>query len=84
MNYSYAICKENQDYPASLELMKIYEVIEDEEARTQGFIRVIDESREDYLYPQDYFVLIEFPPPVLQELSGITSKKSYRSGKSDS
>jgi len=49
-NYQFAVCLNNQDYPASLELHKIYRVILDEEANQNGDLRVIDESGEDYLY----------------------------------
>jgi hypothetical protein len=44
-----------------LESRKIYQVLSDEAAAADGYIRVIDESGEDYLYPQDYFVPIELP-----------------------
>ncbi len=57
----FAICVKNDGYPASLELRKVYQVIPDEVARTRGFIRVMDESGEDYLYPQDSFVPIDVP-----------------------
>ena len=52
----FVICIENSDYPASLEKRKIYEAIEDPKASEVGQIRVIDESGEDYLYPQELFV----------------------------
>ena len=54
-----AMCVCNDDYPASLELRKLYRVIEDEFAAEHGLIRVIDESGEDYLYPDDFFVRTE-------------------------
>lgn len=57
----FAVCVKNDDYPASLELRKIYEVMPDQKAAKHGLVRVIDESGEDYLYPQDYFVPIEIP-----------------------
>jgi hypothetical protein len=57
----FAICVDNSDYPASLELRKIYRVLPDAEAARDGDVRVIDESGEDYLYPADYFVVVEFP-----------------------
>ena len=57
----YAICVENTDYPASLELHKVYRVLPDEDAAIDGDLRVIDESGEDYLYPADYFVLVPIP-----------------------
>src|SRR4030095_15363781 len=57
----FAVCINNAEYPASLELHKIYQVLPDEEAARDGDIRVIDESGEDYLYPADSFVVIEVP-----------------------
>ena len=57
----FAICTNNSEYPASLELHKIYRVLSDEDAARDGDLRVIDESGEDYLYPTEYFVLIEVP-----------------------
>jgi len=44
----FVVCINNVDYPASLELHKIYCVIPDEDAATEGDIRVVDESGEDY------------------------------------
>jgi len=38
---------------------KVYRVLPDEDAAKDDDFRVIDESGEDYLYPADYFVLIE-------------------------
>ena len=55
-NCRYVICVENADYPASLEKRKLYESLPDAVAFKRGFIRVIDESGEDYLYPTDYFI----------------------------
>src|SRR5262249_11889297 len=55
----FAICVDNSEYPASLELHKVYQLLSDDEAAKDGDLRVIDESGEDYLYPKDYFVVIE-------------------------
>lgn len=60
----FAVCVKNDEYPASLELRKIYQVLQDTQAAEHQQIRVIDESEEDYLYPADYFVLIEIPIAV--------------------
>lgn len=60
----FAVCINNNDYPASLELHKIYCVLPDEEAAQEGDIRIIDESGEDYLYPAEWFVLIDVPQEV--------------------
>ncbi|MBI3469360.1 MAG: hypothetical protein HY000_40680 [Planctomycetes bacterium] len=57
----FVICVKNQDYPASLELRKIYRLIPDAAAAAEHFVRVVDESGEDYLYPEDLFVPIELP-----------------------
>ena len=64
----FAVCINNTDYPASLELHKIYRVLPDDDAAIDGDIRVIDESGEDYLYPAEYFVFVELPQVVEKSL----------------
>lgn len=59
MNKSYVICINNEEYPASLEMRKIYEIVTDVEAEKKGFLRVIDESGEDYLYPRNVFETVK-------------------------
>jgi hypothetical protein len=63
----FVICIQNKD-TEDLELRKIYQVLPDEAAAKDGYIRVIDESGEDYLYPADYFIRIELPQEVEQAL----------------
>ena len=63
-NIKFAICVNNADYPASLELHKIYRVLADKDAEADGDMRIIDESGEDYLYPANYFVLVKLPQAV--------------------
>jgi hypothetical protein len=58
------VCVRNEGYKASLELRKLYEVLDDAFAEKHKLVRVIDESGEDYLYPSDYFVRI---PAALQQ-----------------
>jgi hypothetical protein len=60
----YVVCVKNEEYPASLELRKIYSLIPDKAANKSGLLRVVDESGEDYLYPADYFVSIKLPRTV--------------------
>ncbi len=60
----FAVCINNRDYPASLELHKIYRVLADDDAAKDGDIRVVDESGEDYLYPAKDFVVIDVPAEV--------------------
>jgi hypothetical protein len=57
----FAVCVKNKGYAASLELRKLYQVIADATAARLHRIRVIDESGEDYLYPEEYFISIELP-----------------------
>ncbi len=64
----FAVCINNDGYPASLELHKIYRVLPDEDAAADGDVRVIDESGEDYLYPASYFVPIDVPQAVERSL----------------
>ena len=61
-----AVCIRNAGYAASLELRKLYEVIEDPEAEKDDMIRIIDESGEDYLYSADRFVFAPLPAAVEQ------------------
>ena len=64
----FVVCINNVDYPASLELHKIYRVLFDEDATMEGDIRIIDESGEDYLHPSSYFVPIQVPQTVEESL----------------
>jgi hypothetical protein len=63
----FALCVENKDCE-DLEKRKIYKVLPDEEAEKEGYLRVIDESGEDYLYPQSYFVLVQLPREAQEAL----------------
>ncbi len=58
--FQFALCIENRDCD-DLEKRKIYQILPDEEATQEGYLRVVDESREDYLYPESYFILVELP-----------------------
>jgi len=62
----FAICIDNSGYPASLELHKVYVVLPDERAAEDDFLRVVDESGEDYLYSTKRFVPVELPQRVKQ------------------
>ncbi|MDD5451937.1 MAG: hypothetical protein PHT49_08605 [Desulfovibrionales bacterium] len=64
----FVVCINNIDYPASLELHKIYRVLPDEDVAAEGDIRIIDESGEDYLYPSSYFVPIQVPQSIEESL----------------
>jgi len=55
------ICLDNSGYEVSLERRKIYVVLPEAEAARHGRIRVVDESGDDYLYPEDRFIKAELP-----------------------
>jgi hypothetical protein len=61
-------CIYNEDYQASLELGKYYRVIADEKAAQHGYLRIVDESGEDYLYPKHYFAQVEIIPDLEEAL----------------
>jgi hypothetical protein len=66
--HQFVICIENDGYPASLELWKVYRVLPDKKASKHQLIRVVDESGEDYLYDKSYFVPIKLPQVVEEAL----------------
>lgn len=65
------LCLTNKGYEASLEARKLYNRLDDTKAESLGFIRVIDESGEDYLYPQGMFVSMEVSAPIEQKLLAV-------------
>jgi hypothetical protein len=58
------VCIENDVYPASLEKRKIYVALRDRAAEKHGLLRIIDESGDDYLYPESFFQPIDLPQAV--------------------
>ena len=59
----FALCIENNGCE-DIEKRKIYQILPDEAATREGYLRVVDESLEDYLYPESYFIFVELPPKV--------------------
>ena len=68
----FAVCLNNKDYEASLEVGKIYQTIPDEIAQSNGLIRVIDESGEDYGFATNRFYPIELPKAIEEVLLSST------------
>jgi hypothetical protein len=64
----FAVCINNEGYQASLEVGKLYRVIPDAEAASHGYIRVVDESGEDYGYTVDRFFPLEVPQALADAL----------------
>ena len=59
----FVVCVKNDDC-SDLELRKMYEVLPDPKAAKDNYVRIIDESGEDYLYPANYFYPIKLPKVV--------------------
>lgn len=70
----FVVCVKNREYPASLELHKIYRALPDEDAAQDGDLRVIDESGEDYVYPASYFLPIRLPRETERALADSFSR----------
>jgi hypothetical protein len=60
----FVVCVRNEGFEVSLELRKIYQAVPDSGAARHNLLRVVDESGEDYLYPQDFFLPIALPKAV--------------------
>ncbi len=62
------VCVDNLGYEVSLEMRKLYEIVTDADAEKHGQIRVIDESGEDYLYPETAFDRISLPENIIEHV----------------
>ena len=56
----FVLCVEDRECD-DLEKGKVYRILSDTKAKRDGYLRVIDESGEDYLYPESYFVSLDLP-----------------------
>ncbi len=68
---AYVLCVNNKDCE-DLVKRKIYQVLADDDAKKEGYLRVIDESGEDYLYPESFFIRIQLPREA-QDALGMTA-----------
>ncbi|HYT50452.1 MAG TPA: hypothetical protein VEL78_08680 [Pyrinomonadaceae bacterium] len=64
----FAVCIDNAAYPDDLNVRTVYQVLPDESAARSKYLRIVDETGEDYLYPADLFVLIDVPPEAQKAL----------------
>jgi hypothetical protein len=60
----FAVCIKNRGYEASLEIGKLDRVIHNGDAESHGYLRIVDESGEDYGYAADRFFAIDLPKPL--------------------
>lgn len=73
MKKRFMICVDNSGYESSLEIRKLYEVLTDREAEKHHQVRVIDESGEDYLYPEKFFAPVRLPHETKEKLELMTA-----------
>jgi hypothetical protein len=64
----FAVCINNSTYPDDLKMRTVYPVLPDDSAARSNYIRVIDETGEDYLYPAEYFVFVDVAPEAAKAL----------------
>ena len=64
------LCVRNEGYTASLQVRTVYAGISDPEAESHGMLRIVDESKEDYLFPASLFVPIEVPEVAVRVFAG--------------
>ena len=64
---SAAVCLKNEGCD-DLELRKLYRLLPDKEAAAEGYVRVVDESGDDYLYPASFFAVVRIPAAVAKTL----------------
>jgi len=64
---NFVLCIENRECE-DLEKGKVYPLLPDAKAKREGYIRIVDESGEDYLYPESYFVPVDLPAKAREAL----------------
>lgn len=64
----FAICINDGGYVDDLKVRTVYQVLPDESAARSSYIRVVDETGEDYLYPATLFIAIEVPREAAEAL----------------
>jgi hypothetical protein len=64
----FAVCVCNHGYPAALALHKVYRMVPDAQAEGYGLVRIVDESGDGYLYPEEFFQAIDLSAAAREEL----------------
>ena len=66
----FAMCVRNEECD-DLELRKVYQILPDKRASRDGYVRVVDESGEDYLYPEAYFVPVRLSQKAQRSVAAV-------------
>jgi hypothetical protein len=70
---NFALCLYEDEQGDSLTRHKLYRLLPDAKAEQQGYVRLIDDSGEDYLYSARFFQLLTLPVEVEQAILETTS-----------
>jgi hypothetical protein len=70
----FAICISDAGYIDDLKPRTVYQVLPDESAAESNYLRVVDETGEDYLFPASHFVFIDVPPEAVKQLTVRTTE----------
>ena len=65
---AFVVCVKRGRLKASLEIGRVYRVVRPEGNDPPTSVRIVDESGEDYLYPQDWFEPVELPARAARAL----------------
>jgi hypothetical protein len=76
---NYVICIRVEE-PTDIEVRKVYEILPDESAARRGYVRVIDESGDDYLYPQECFASVHLPEETVRALTSPPTPRRANKG----
>lgn len=74
----FVICIHNDDYPAMLEVGKVYQQLSDARAEAHKLVCVIDEDDDAALYPAGYFLPIELSDRIADALESAGALQMQR------
>ena len=74
---NYVICVRTEE-SSDIEVRKVYEVLPDDSAAKRGYLRVLDESGEVYLYPKECFTAIYLPEEAVRALTSPSPKRANK------
>ena len=63
---------------SDIEVRKIYQILPDETAAKRGYLRIVDESGEDYLYPKGCFSPVQLQEKAIRALKPVASLMNAR------
>jgi hypothetical protein len=76
---NYVVCLRAEE-SSDIEVRKIYEVLPDETAAKRGHLRIVDESGEDYLYPDEYFSPVQLSDKAVRALTSLSPPTRANTG----